>query len=265
MEKLTCLRTLQEFAVSDNTKACSLDCLQHLNNLHYLGIKGLGYLRDVGEGLKNNQNLLSLDLYFEHKTEYLVLPRINENDKVILEALQPPPNLKKLNIQNYAGSTLFPNWMVSLTNLRVLSIDGCVSIEHLPSLGKLSSLEVLKIRHITKVKSVGNEILGIKSDDTSAIAFPKLKSLTFSGMWEWEEWDYEITKNDEKDITIMPCLRFLHMICCPQLKGIPNSLLQSSTLEKLELYECPILQQRCEKERGDYWAQISRIRHIEIS
>ena len=37
---------------------------------------------------------------------------------------------------------MFPNWMISLNNLKTLYIYN-LSLEHLPPLGKLSSLEMI--------------------------------------------------------------------------------------------------------------------------
>ncbi|XP_031248363.1 putative disease resistance protein RGA3 [Pistacia vera] len=137
------------------------------------------------------------------------------------------------------------NFQMSLTKLRRLNLWACVNCEHLPPLGKLSSLEILWIDEMKSVKRVGNEFLGIEnvamSSSSSIIAFPKLKFLYFSGMEEWEEWNYGSTKRGDKDITVMPSLQTLELHDCPKLKSLPNHLHQMTMLKK-EIDYCHLLQ-----------------------
>ncbi|MDD0213382.1 hypothetical protein PSY81_23560, partial [Shigella flexneri] len=86
--------------------------------------------------------------------------------------------------------------------------------ELLPPLGKLPSLEILRIWAMEKVKKVGVEFLGIeKEEEVSGILFPKLKELSFIGMPNWEEWEGII--KDSSEITIMPWLSNLEIVRCP--------------------------------------------------
>ncbi|XP_031260883.1 disease resistance protein RGA2-like [Pistacia vera] len=112
--------------------------------------------------------------------------RTNEDDEALLEILQPPLNLEKLQIQYYRGNTILPNWMMSLTNLKSLVLSQCINCKHLPPLGKLPSLKSLEIWFMRSLKRVSNEFLGIESDGTSSsfIFFPRLKTLAFAYMDE---------------------------------------------------------------------------------
>lgn len=106
---------------------------------------------------------------------------------------------------------------MSLKKLRQLTIEYCHNSDRLPPLGKLPFQESLCILDMRKLKRVSNEFLGIENDGTSSsvIAFPRLKSLTFRALLEWEKWDYQITKRAEEDLTIiMPCLRSLKIASC---------------------------------------------------
>ncbi|GLT87458.1 hypothetical protein SLE2022_055400 [Rubroshorea leprosula] len=123
-------------------------------------------------------------------------------------------------------------------------------MEHLPPLGKLSSLESLEVSSNGVVKKVGVEFLGIETSlspsSSSVFAFPNLKSLTFERMGAWEEWDYE--SRGEEDITIMPRLSSLSIHYCPKLKMLPDYILQSTTLQELKIFNCSIISKRCKED-----------------
>ncbi|XP_044496599.1 putative disease resistance RPP13-like protein 1 [Mangifera indica] len=245
LERLTGLRRLGEFVISDGSygsKACSIECLRNFKGLQYLDIKGFGNLTDAakvkGIELINKKNLRDLIVDFEGSNNE------GHDYEELLEALQPPPNLGELSLRNYKGNTMFPNWMVSLSKLRKLTLWDCINCEHLPPLGKLSSLENLFIWGMKRVKRVGNEFLGIENDTTSAsssvIAFPNLKYLCFIDMEDWEEWNYDITKREDGDITVMLSLETLEIDDWPKLTSLPNHLRQMSTLKK-DFHNCTLL------------------------
>ncbi|GKV30504.1 hypothetical protein SLEP1_g39311 [Rubroshorea leprosula] len=156
-----------------------------------------------------------------------------------------------------------PSWITPLTNLKNIEIWGS-HVEHLPSLGKLPSLESLTMDCVWEVKKVGVEFLGIETSlspsSSSVFAFPNLKSLTFDTMGEWEEWDYG--NRGEEDITIMPRLSSLTIRYCEKLKMLPDYILQSTTLQELTISNCSIISKRCEE---DYQPFIDRIPHSEVS
>ncbi|GLT30504.1 hypothetical protein SLA2020_053000 [Shorea laevis] len=156
-----------------------------------------------------------------------------------------------------------PSWIPPLANLKNVEISHC-SVEHLPPLGKLPSLESLQVAASHVVKKVGVEFLGIERSlspsSSSVFAFPNLKSLTFEKMFEWEEWDYE--SRGEEDITIMPHLSSLTIRCCQELKMLPDYILQSTTLQELTILYCSIISKRCKE---DYQSFIDRIPHSKVS
>ncbi|KAL0012904.1 hypothetical protein SO802_008012 [Lithocarpus litseifolius] len=211
-----------------------------------------------------------------------------EKDAAILNALEPPPCLKILAIGYYKGTTMYPNWMMSkLTYLKWLIIGKCPNLEQLPPLGKLPLLEELVIWEAPMIRKVGDEFLGIdelsesskNSNNKDIIIFPNLKSLQFDFLKKWEEWTGmggTIEEEEEKDnsanafvtnntpkIKIMPLLRSLKILRCGNLKSLPDYL-RNTPLKELEINECPILEQRCERGIGDYWPYISYIPNIKI-
>ncbi|XP_024039719.1 putative disease resistance protein RGA4 [Citrus clementina] len=274
--ELISLRRVSKLVVGGGyDKACSLGSLKKLNLLRQCRIRGLGDFSDVGEArraeLEKKKNLIELGLHFDHirdGDEEQAGRRENEEDEDerLLEALGPPPNLKELRIHEYRGrrNVVPKNWVMSLTNLRVLHLRWCSNCEHLPPLGKLPSLEDLEILGMGSVKRVGNEFLGVErdTDGSSVIAFPKLKELRFWSMKELEEWDFVTAVKGE--IRIMPRLSSLSIVYCPKLKALPDHLLQKTTLQRLSIFSCPILKKRCRKERGEDWPKIRHIPNILI-
>ncbi|KAH9751799.1 hypothetical protein KPL71_014443 [Citrus sinensis] len=280
ISKLTSLRTLDKFVVGggvDGSNTCRLESLKNLQLLRECGIEGLGnvlYLDEVERlQLYNQQNLLRLRLEFGRVVdgEDEERRRKKEKDEQLLKALQLPLSVEKLGIILYGGN-IFPKWLTSLTNLRNLYLRSCVKCEHLPPLGKLP-LEKLVIIHLKSVKRVGNEFLGIEessedgpsssSSSPSVIAFPKLKSLIIGAMEELEEWNYRITRKE--NISIMPRLSSLEVRSCNKLKALPDYLLQTTTLQDLTIWKCPLLENRYREGKGEDWHKISHIPHIKWS
>ncbi|KAK9217868.1 hypothetical protein WN943_006498 [Citrus x changshan-huyou] len=251
ISKLTSLRTLEKFAMGggvNDISTCRLESLKNLQLLRECGIEGLSNVSHLDEderlGLHNMKNLIRLSLEFDEEGE-----EGRRKNQQLLEALQPPLNVKELGIVSHGGN-IFPKWLTSLTNLRDLRLKSCVICEHFPPLGKLP-LEKLTLYGLYGVKRVGNEFLGIEgsseddpsssSSSSSVIAFPKLKSLHIGAMEELEEWNYRITRKE--NISIMPRLSSLTIWYCPRLRVLPDYLFQSTTLQKLSISYCPIMEE----------------------
>ncbi|KAK3220154.1 hypothetical protein Dsin_014124 [Dipteronia sinensis] len=267
IERLTCLRTLDKVVVSGDKKACKFECLRNLNHLGgQLWMKCRGGV-DVGEinkaEFKNKTKLLGL---------WALLSSEVSNEEA-LEDFQPPPNLEELTLSGYRGaSRLSLNWMMSLTKLKKLELGSWSCFERL-SLAKLPCLESLSIWKMESVKSVGDEFVGMESDNISSfssssllIAFRKLQSLQIAGMEDWEEWDCGASGRGEEQIKIMPCLRSLRIYSCPKLKTLPDYLLQSTTLEELDIHYSfsDILERRYRVEEAENWVKDCGIPKIRI-
>ncbi|KAK6268152.1 hypothetical protein QUC31_012312 [Theobroma cacao] len=288
MQRLTCLQTLEEFVVSSfrgwsikgRSNISDLGSLAHLRG--NLKIIGLGNVRTENEaedaGLRNKTGLRNLTLSFNSNSK---TTRITDEASV-LEALQPPPYLESLNINRMNGPTIFPTWMASLSMLKRVIPWACFNWKTLPSMGKLPFLEHLEMWEMKKVNKVGEEFMGVEreegqtsssssSSNNNNIAFPNLKHLKFQFMEEWEEWEFgnpsaSIAHDGSSSITIMPCLHSLNIISCLKLKSLPRHLLQKTTLQSLEIFDCPILRERCLRNgTGEDWLYISHIPTITIN
>ncbi|XP_028069924.1 putative disease resistance protein RGA4 [Camellia sinensis] len=218
--------------------------MKHMRNLTYLDITGcegyqIGELKELNLGgtlsikrlenvrnsedfkkanLKRKQDRISLELYWSKSNE----ENIPKNVKEVLESLQPNLNLKKLSINFFQGSK-FPNWMLGLVlkNLVKISFKDCKRCEHLPPLGKLQSLKILKIECMFSLKYFNH---GDYGDGESS--FPALETLMFNEMPSLEEW--AIMDRGE----ICPCLRKLVISGCPKLTNLPSLLaLERLTIE----------------------------------
>ncbi|KAJ6295280.1 hypothetical protein OIU78_023322 [Salix suchowensis] len=268
-EGLGCLRELDEFHVSGSGEGSNIGGLKNLNHLQgSLRIKWLGEVKDPDEvkkaELKSKKNLTLLGLVFGSRTERGMIL-----DNEILEALEPPPNIDWLEIRDYQGILqVLPSWF---DKLRVVKLVDWGKMENLlPPLGKLPFLEELYVRVMESVRKVGREFLGMEADDSdirigemtpsnTITAFPRLKSLTFWRLENWEEWEGEGRRNEDK--TIMPSLRSLSIIGCPKLKALPDYIYQSTTLEKLQILDNPIIEEQF-KEGGKGWPNTSHTPNI---
>ncbi|PIA28419.1 hypothetical protein AQUCO_07000027v1 [Aquilegia coerulea] len=168
--KLMCLRTLEEFIVGVRESGdevskeigCKIEELQLLNHLQgHLLIRELRQVADVSNveqaELKMKEKLFSLKLHFGFEDE--------EKEDVIrmegiLEGIKPHTNLEKLEIEYYRGIRL-PEWISSLSNLTELSLVHLHQCLQLPALGKLVSLECLKLKWLPTLKRLGCEFYGL--------------------------------------------------------------------------------------------------------
>ncbi|KAM3704527.1 hypothetical protein ACJW31_03G011400 [Castanea mollissima] len=274
-------REFGRMSISDeDSERCELGELKNLNHLQgRFEIHGLGNLVDISEAknaqLKKKIHLRELKLSFKKGKDRgcgddWVLNAIDPNDKsmerdvLFLNALEPPQDLELLEIRWYQGTTMSPNWLMSLTKLKTVSIDSVPKLMSLPPLGKFPLLELLNIWNVCSLKKVGVEFLGIESENKKQdIIFPNLKRLRFLGLEEWEEWIGIGGKEDADCINVMPRLQQLEIHCCRKLKSLPD-FLRTIPLNKLVIAGCPIIKKRCQREIGEDWHTISHILNIHL-
>ncbi|XP_058108856.1 disease resistance protein RGA2-like [Magnolia sinica] len=235
--RLTSLRTVSEFIVGGGNKGCKCGELKHLNHLQgSLRITGMGKNRSRDEAreaeLNKKQHLHTLS--FRYKVEGgELLDEEKKRMEDVLEFLQPHTNLKEFQICYYRGSKL-PKWIEDpvFSNLVRMSLSACWECIQLPGFGKLPSLKYLSISYMNEVRKVGVEFSGVDNNVGSGIcvvSFPKLQTLIFFGMQNWEEWELRGGVGE-----VMPSLLQLEVKWCPKLKELPTNLpplLQKLTLE----------------------------------
>ncbi|KAF3450285.1 hypothetical protein FNV43_RR06365 [Rhamnella rubrinervis] len=285
--RLTQLRTLDRVVIPENNheEYISMGDLEKMNHLQLEStshINGCGNLRSLSEaekltGLMKRGNQVRLGLEFHWFARFY--DGMVNNDFEILEALQSRPSLKSLEIQYYGGASLSPKWMTSLHNLTRLQFQNCEFFDTFPPLGRLPSLEELEIDGNRELRRIGGEVMGITTTTSSTssrisssdddidvanggggahhfISFPKLKRLSFLGMWRWEEWE------GCESATNMPCLHSLTIFECNCLKSLPE-FLKETPLQHLDVDESRFLSESFRRS-GKKWAHISHVPTIKI-
>ncbi|KAF3450287.1 hypothetical protein FNV43_RR06367 [Rhamnella rubrinervis] len=289
--RLAQLRTLDRVVIAENNheEYVSMGDLEKMNHLQLesaADIIGCGNLKSLSEaeelaGLMIRGNQVHLFLRFHLAVHYF--NEMVSNEFEILEALQPRPSLKSLNIFGYRGASLSPNWMTSLHNLTHLKFRSCALFHTFPPLGRLPSLEELTIIENRELRKIGGEVMGITTTTSSTstssrisssdddinvakgrggggvhhfISFPKLKRLSFGDMLRWEEWE------GCESATNMPCLHSLTINGCGSLKSLPE-FLKETPLQHLNIDEF-----RCSAKSfrgsGKEWTHISHVPNIKI-
>ncbi|XP_026438576.1 putative disease resistance protein RGA3 [Papaver somniferum] len=255
IEKLTRLEVLYSFSVrkeddvsigtfSNNSSTSSIHELADLNSLRELMIKNLENVRggDIEvetAKLIDKQNIQGLDLRWNFITGEVV------NDSVmVLEGLQPHPNLEKLWIHGFPGLKL-PKWMGSsscLPNLVELGFLNCNCCINFVDLGQLPCLQILKMEKMNSIKCLGEEFYyqqqEVEESKGSAIApttrrrtlFPSLTELTMNELVNLEEWFAPDNSS--------PFLEKVVINKCDNLKSIPDLRLWTSSLTELTIRSC---------------------------
>ncbi|XP_050283524.1 putative disease resistance RPP13-like protein 1 isoform X1 [Quercus robur] len=234
ISKLQNLQTLPYFVVGKNTGST----VKELGGLLYLhGTLHISKLHNVVSTDDAVEASLAGKTYLDELTlEWGDKTVDSENDRKVLEALQPHVNLKMLRIKFYSG-TEFPFWLgdLSFSKMQFLCLSNCEKCLCLPPLGQLPSLKVLIIEGMAAVKRVGPEFCGMHMP-----FFQSLETLTFEGMLEWEEWvSCEVDKREfprlQVDEREFPRLQVLSIRRCPKLKGqLPKQL---PSVVKVEISE----------------------------
>jgi len=231
--RLENLQTLTVFVVGDQEVRLSVRELGKFPNLRgKLCIQNLHNVTDVSEAcdanLKSKEHLEELKLYWDE--EY----KDSSIDKVVLGALQPSTNLKKLSIDIYGG-TSFPSWLgdSSFSNMVYLCISCCEYCATLPPLGQLPSLKDLSISRMSMLETIGQEFYGMSRGGFNSPfqPFPSLEHLNISFMSHWKEW---LPFGGNK--FPFPRLKTLNFEQCPELRGhLPCHL---SSIEEITIIGC---------------------------
>ncbi|XVF83110.1 hypothetical protein PTKIN_Ptkin16aG0106600 [Pterospermum kingtungense] len=191
MGKLKDLRTLTDFVLDEQNSSSinELGKLKHLRGrLSISGLKNVASARDAKDAnLKDKVKLRELEfIWKKHVYDKEALEEV-EQDKEVLEQLEPHTNLEHLVISSYR-SERFPEWVgrSSFSNVVSLELSDCKYCLSMPPLGQLSSLKSLSISGFHGVVTMGDEFYG--HCDASSEPFGSLETLRFEDMPEWEVW-----------------------------------------------------------------------------
>ncbi|TQE00535.1 hypothetical protein C1H46_013779 [Malus baccata] len=229
------LQTLSHFVVDKQTaqRIGELKELQHLRGtLHILGVgnvKGNALEADI---MSNKEYLDQLVLTWGRG--YDASNHDPENDREVLNKLQPHTNLKQLEIMSYGGLR-FPGWLGDpyFSKLFSIQLTVCKHCCLLPPLGQLPSLKELHVRWMNNVVEIGSEFYG--NDNCGITPFRSLQQLFFIDMLECKKWSYYDGSRGNTTI-LFPNLRELVLSRCPKLTEIVP-LEKLPRLESVQLWD----------------------------
>ncbi|XP_060200111.1 putative disease resistance protein At3g14460 [Lycium barbarum] len=246
MGQLTCLQTLQFFkaGLEEGRQIKELGPLMNLRGELTINSLQLVHSREgaVRACLQDKPNIFKLAYLWSHDES----EDCEINDEYVLDGLQPHPNLKTLEVEDYLG-TRFPSWFSEelLPNLVKLKLSGCKTCKEIPSLGQLKFLRHLELRGFHEVECVGPKFYGVEVNNIGSSSnyaniqvFPLLKELVLEDMpslTEWKGVELLPTGTGGRDgfgVRIFPMLEKLIISNCPLLKSTPN---QFEVLCELEI------------------------------
>ncbi|KAK0598763.1 hypothetical protein LWI29_037759 [Acer saccharum] len=169
----------------------------------------------------------------------------------------------------------------NLKALRTLSIGNCPNLVSLPSSIKyLSSLENLYLSDCEKLNldwGMGTEEEEEDTHQDLNGTRPHLGQLGLSELpklVELPQWLLRCSANTLQRLGIREChnllalpdslqnLKSLLVRDCPQVSSLPQDMHGLTTLEKIEIWGCPTLSERCQQGNGEDWPQIAHVPNI---
>ncbi|XP_021755654.1 putative disease resistance protein RGA3 [Chenopodium quinoa] len=162
----------------------------------------------------------------------------------LMEELQPHPNLKWLEVQEYHGARM-PDWATLLPNLVQLCLFHCGELEYLPFLGNLRHLKVLKLLRLDKLEYIEVNTPLANSSFMPApqlvcakgLSFlPSLKLLWLNNLPEFKGWrrmvvglgnqltEFTVDNSNKAQWQLLPSLsqlKSLEIRGCPKLTCMP--------------------------------------------
>ncbi|TXG46204.1 hypothetical protein EZV62_028299 [Acer yangbiense] len=167
----------------------------------------------------------------------------------------------------------------NLKALRKLVISNCPNLVSLPSsIKRLSSLETLYLWNCEKLNLDWGR--GMEEEDSHQDlngTRPHLRQLWLSELpklVELPQWLLRCSANSLQFLAIFKCpnllalpdslqnLKSLQVLRCPKVSSLPQDMHGLTTLEKIEIWGCPTLSERCEQGSGEDWPQIAHVPNI---
>ncbi|GAV75406.1 NB-ARC domain-containing protein [Cephalotus follicularis] len=189
----------------------------------------------------------------------------------------PTANLRRLRFYGCKNLEALPNGMHNLTSLESLWISQCPGIISFPEQGfptKLTSLKVWEVNMVkplldwglTRLNSLKEltvrgdccpDIVSFQQGEKGMVLPTSLTRLTIIG---FSNLKHLYSSNGSWNLT---SLERLYIYDCPKLTSFPKDGLPPS-LTLLKILNCPLLKQRCKRDKGQDWPKIRHIPHVEI-
>ncbi|KDP43587.1 hypothetical protein JCGZ_16874 [Jatropha curcas] len=223
--------------------------------------------------IRKCENLRLLPNQIQNLTSLLKLAITNCAGLVSFSDEGLPPNLTYLFIWSCENLRFLPNQMQNLTSLQRLLVSNCGGLVSFPDGGlppKLGSLTISRCKKLKQPMSewILNRLTSLTirgpCPSTDMDSFPEEKGLLLpSSLTSLKIEDFKNLKSISRGIHHLTSLDTLVIRKCPKLQSFPKEGLPS-TLERLAIFECPLLERRCRKEKGDYWRFIANIPYHKI-
>ncbi|XVF82297.1 hypothetical protein PTKIN_Ptkin16aG0034900 [Pterospermum kingtungense] len=238
-------------------------------------------LESVGQEIQDNSSL-----------ETITISGTNINN--LPQRLNRLCQLRYMNILSCSNLVSFPESGLPTSNLKTLYLANCGKLQALPhGIHNLNCLEELQIRNCSSVTSFPEDsiptnlrglsikgpnickpliewglhrltclkTLSISNGCPDAVLFPLEQigmmlpsSLTTLCICEFPKLEILSSKGFQN----LTSLEKLYIQNCPNLKSLPAKNMLSSLLQ-LQIWECPVLKEGCEKEKGAEWSKIAHI------
>ncbi|KAH9684615.1 putative disease resistance RPP13-like protein 1 [Citrus sinensis] len=286
-DSLTCIFSKYELPATLE----SLEVGNLPSSVKVLDVYGCPKLESIAERLDNNTSLETISIYN------------CENLKILPSGLHKLHQLREIWIRECGNLVSFPEGGLPCAKLRRLGIYDCERLEALPKgLHNLSSLQELTIggelpsleedglptnlhsldiwgnmeiwksmiergRGFHRFSSLGHLKIGGCDDDMVSFpledkrlgtALPLPASLTSL----WIE-DFPNLEHLSSSIVDLQNLTSLGLYNCPKLKYFPEKGLPSSLL-LLWIEGCPLIEEKCRKDGGQYWDLLTHIPYVVI-
>ncbi|XP_068485052.1 putative disease resistance RPP13-like protein 1 [Phaseolus vulgaris] len=180
-----------------------------------------------------------------------------------------PSNLQTLTIKGCTELKSFPEGGFS-SNLEELKIEDCPRLESFPQRGFQSNLDYITLKNCSRLvgslKGAFGDSSSLKNlwiDKLVAKCFPdedllpvSLTSLSIYHCPNLEKLEY-------KGLYQLSSLQTMTLFDCPNLQRLPEEGLPKSILS-LTIKQCPLLEQRFQKEGDEDWEKIAHIQKLYI-
>ncbi|KAF7815701.1 putative disease resistance protein RGA3 [Senna tora] len=237
MKDVSCINNLVSLELEDCRNCVQLPALGKLPSLEKLNIhsmKCVKYMDDDecydGVEVKAFRPLKTLSLSSMPNLERLLR---REGGEMF-------PRLHKLNISSCPKLTLS-----YLPSVEELIVSYCEEEELVESISSLRGLKSLTISRCSKLPT-------------------QLKSLHAFKTLRLENCD-ELECIPEQVLEGLNSLRTLNIAECTSLKCLPEAIQNLTSLESLNIWDCPVLDKRCKEGSGEDWHKIQHIPNVYIS